>query len=1094
MVRILNEINKFEENKSEINSKEYWDFRFGTGDWEKKQGREQSLFFYRLALELFPDWFCEDIKKNNLSFLDLGCAEGEGVNLFGEYFESKRVCGSDISAAALERAKKYYPGYRFFESDINKLSEDFDVIFSSNTLEHFENPEKIIKNILPHCKKYFVMLIPFREFSRIDEHFATFDYGSFPLKNNGFNLVFYKEADCREIANTQWPGEEIIAIYAKEDAEICKKTLKESENGNWDLLLNQKEWSKKLDLKINELKAENEALKEKIEEDRNAIMQIQFEAAQHKQEELDSRETYVWKTGLKIEKLLRKTGIAFIRSLLDISDYRRIGLRLTLKKGLTEVFERENAAKNKKLKLKLCKEKFLDYKEDREKKYPLNLKDISVPCQKGLISVVLPVFNGGDMVADAIESCILQTEKNFELIVVNDGSTDNTLEVVENFAKSDKRIKIINQENKKLPSALSAGFAAAKGEFLTWISADNVLKRDAFEIMKSELEENPELSMVYTNMKIIDKKGKIKRGHFWFEKPLFSGNVILPDEHRALNTFANNTVGASFMYKSKAGQLLGDYSRYKNTLEDYDYWMRMNSLLKISHSKEKKPLYYYRRNDNSLTSSDKELGITKNRYKLMVLDDFRRDFYMSPLVWIVETENENDLLYKEFKEAAASAGHMFLSYDDAMNIGLPEISSGAVYIYFGDFPDKNRVCEIKKYADAVVVSRNLNKENFEYFDLFFSRDQKDDLEKLSDYKGWFYAANGKALFAFADAKLKNNLLYRLEGMMENEEENDKKISIIICTYLRGEKLVDAIWSCLRQSFSKKEYEIVVVDNAPFESGIKEEIMAFAEKYKEYGEFIRYIAVPQKGLSSARNAGMWNAKGEYLLFLDDDALCDYYLLEELYTAFKYHPTAGIVGGQVILEVPFPRPSVLLKGFENIWSQFKVTYSTYKEATQQFEFPYGANYSARKSALWRAGGFRMCYGRVGNDYAGGEETALCFKMLQIGYTIGIQPKAKVLHRVDRERFNPEHVKKTIRAGIFTSYRFYRDLHTEVGWTLGYVREQVKITKGEIKKLKKKKVEPIEIFYKECYLSAWSELYDYMKKREEENKIRETKNKGV
>ena len=93
MVRILNEINKFEENKSEINSKEYWDFRFGTGDWEKKQGREQSLFFYRLALELFPDWFCEDIKKNNLSFLDLGCAEGEGVNLFGEYFESKRVCG-----------------------------------------------------------------------------------------------------------------------------------------------------------------------------------------------------------------------------------------------------------------------------------------------------------------------------------------------------------------------------------------------------------------------------------------------------------------------------------------------------------------------------------------------------------------------------------------------------------------------------------------------------------------------------------------------------------------------------------------------------------------------------------------------------------------------------------------------------------------------------------------------------------------------------------------------------------------------------------------------------------------------------------------
>ena len=1062
-----------------INSKEYWDERFGSGDWELKKGREQSLFFYRIALSLMPEWLKADIEKNSLSVIDLGCAEGEGVNLFGEAFPSSRVCGSDISAAALERAKKYYPDYDFIESDINNIPESFDVVFSSNTLEHFENPEEIIKNILPHCKKYFVMLIPFREFDRIDEHFYTFDYSSFPDINDEFRLIYHKETDLREIEDTQWPGEEMLVVYMrKSEAEKMDFSLNELKNGNWDEIIEKKKTISKREEEIKALEKENYALKEKIEEDRNAIMQIQFEAAQHKQEELDSRETYVWKTGLKIEKILRKTGIAFIRSLLVLSDYKRIGLRLTLKKGINEAFRRENAGKNMKLKLKLCREKFLKYKMQRDELYPLNLEEFDVPSVKDLISVVLPVYNGADMISEAIDSCLNQTEKNFELIIVNDGSTDNTAEIIKHYASIDNRIRVIEQENKKLPTALSVGFAAAKGEYFTWISADNIMLPNALEVMKAELENDPQTAMVYTNMRIIDKKGKIKRGHFWFEKPFFSGNVILPSETNALNTYANNTIGASFMYRAKAAGIIEGYSRYKNTLEDYDYWMRINSLMKLKHSDHSKPLYLYRRHDNSLTARDKELGITKNRYKLMVLDDFRRDFYMSQLIWVAETEDEQNPYYIAFVEAAKKAGHIFMTYEKVRETELPPIASGVCYIYFGNNPDGEKTEYMHRHSGTVLVSDgNAPAGGFD-FCITTKKEEGRELEKLDGYRGWFYAASGETVFSLADSKIKNNLLYSIEGMIENESVNEKKISIIICTYLRGEKLIDAIWSALRQSFSKKDYEIIVVDNAPDTSGIREDIRYFQEKYSQYEDFIRYIAVPQKGLSPARNAGMWNAKGEYLLFMDDDALCDYYVLEELYTAFKYHPNAGIVGGQVILDVPFPRPRVLLKGFESLWSQFKVSYNSYKEVVQQFEFPYGANYSARKKALWRAGGFRMCYGRVGNDFSGGEETALCFKMLQIGYAIGIQPQAKVLHRVNEDRFSEEHVKKTIRAGILTSYRFYKDLHTEIGWTKKYVEKQIKITEGEIKKLTKKGVEPIEIFYKKCYLDVWQELLEIMK----------------
>lgn len=1071
---------------TEINSKEYWDERFGSGDWEKKEGREQSLFFYNVAISLMPDWLKDDINKNSLSIIDLGCAEGEGVNLFGKEFKSSKVCGSDISAAALEKARKYYPDYSFIECDINNIPENFDVVFSSNTLEHFENPHEVIKNILPRCKKYFVMLIPFREFERIDEHFYTFDYKSFCDVNGEFRLVYHKELDCSKLKDTQWPGEEMLVVYIKKDeAEKMGFSLNDLENGNWDEIVEKKRMLLEKEEKLSALEKENSALKERIEEDRNAIMQIQFEAAQHKQEELDSRETYVWRTGLKIERILRKTGIAFIRSLLVLSDYKRIGLSLTLKKGINEAFRRENASKKLKLKLRLCKEKFLKYKNQREENYLLNIDEFDVPSQKGLVSVVLPVYNGSDMIKEAIESCLGQTEGNFELIIVNDGSTDNTQEIIKYYQELDNRIKVIEQENKKLPTALNVGFAAASGEFLTWISADNVMLPNALEVMKKELESHEDTAMVYTNMRLIDKKGRIKRGHFWFEKPFWSGNVILPSETDALNIYANNTIGASFMYRAKVAGIIGGYSQYKNTLEDYDYWMRINSLLKIRHSDYAKPLYLYRRHDNSLTARDKELGITKNRYKLMVLDDFRRDFYMSQLIWVAETEDEENPYYKDFVKAAEKAGHIFMSFEKVRDTELPPIASGVCYIYFGNCPDAEKVEFMHRHSGTVLVSSEKVSAGGFDFCITTKKEDKEELENLGGYRGWFYAASGKTIFSLADSKIKNNLLYSIEGMIENESVNEKKISIIVCTYLRGEKLIDAIWSAIRQSFSKKDYEIIVVDNAPETSGIREDIRYFQEKYSQYEDFIRYIAVPQKGLSPARNAGMWNAKGEYLLFIDDDALCDYYVLEELYTAFKYHPNAGIVGGQVILDVPFPRPKVLLKGFENVWSQFKVSYNSYKEVTQQFEFPYGANYAARKKALWRAGGFRMCYGRVGNDFSGGEETALCFKMLQIGYTIGIQPQAKVLHRVDESRFSKEHVKKTIRAGILTSYRFYKDLHTEIGWTKKYVAKQIKITEGEIRKLTKKGVEPIEIFYKKCYLDVWQELLEIMKNEKAQQK---------
>lgn len=1067
-------------SESQINSKEYWDERFGSGDWEEKQGREQSTFFYCVAKELLPQWFLDDVRENRLSVCDLGCAEGEGVDILGGLFPHSRMIGSDVSDAALERARNYYPQYEFVQADINNLPFDADVMFTSNTLEHFHEPDSIIENVLPHCGKYFVMLIPFRELERIDEHFYTFDYDSFPLNRGKFSIVFYKEIDCTEMEGTQWPGPEILVIYQKSGTPgFAERTLAHLQNGRWEEynqirkeLYGGEGLIREYVEALHEREREVARLNNQLEEDRNAILQIQFEAAQHKLAELASRETYIWRTGVRIEALLKRTGVAFIRSLLVLADFKRAGLILTVRKGWNECFHRVNTKRNKKLLLRQCRNKFRRFKQRREEDAHIDLTHLRCPRAERLVSIVMPVLNGEYVIREAIDSVLAQTYGNFELIIINDGSTDRTPEIIEEYAKRDARIHVYHQENRKLPRTLTRGFELARGEFYTWTSADNVMLPDCIEILVKELRAHPEQGMVYGNIRLINARGKIKRGHFWYEQPFFSGNVNLPLSAEALNTYANNTVGAAFLYRAEVGQTLGSYSRYKHTLEDYDYWMRLNSLFSMRHTDEKKALYQYRWHDESLTAHDKELGITKNRYKLMALDDFRRDFYLSALVWVVEAENENQAEYAEFKTALQAAGQRLLDRRQALSYTLPEIEPNVVYVYFGDHPQES-VSPMRRFSAAAWVSGAVQESGAEWFDVCVTTDEKARLPLLEYGKGWFAVGGGRNIYAFLDSKIKNDILYRMEGMIENTPVCERKISIIICTYKRGEKLIDALWSVLRQSFGKRDYEILIVDNDPFESGIENEILSFAEKYAEYGEFVRYIGVPQKGLSYARNAGMWNARGDILLFLDDDVLADYYLLEEIYTAFKYHPDAGVIGGQIILDVPFPRPEVVRKGWESLWSQFTVVDSVYKDVTQQFEFPYGANFAVRRKALMQIGGFRMCYGRVGNDFAGGEETAVAFLMRKIGYTVGIQPRAKVLHRVDHDRFTREHVKKTIRAGILTSYRFFTDLHTSVGWTRKYVQSQINITRRELQRFIRKQVDPMDIFHKRCTLAAWQEM---------------------
>jgi teichuronic acid biosynthesis glycosyltransferase TuaH len=196
-----------------VNSKDYWDMRFRT-DWEIQQGREQTTFFCNIILTYLPEWLTVDIKYNHLSICDAGCADGDAVHMLSKFFPHSKVEGVDFSKEAIERAKKYYPDHSFYCSSIEDITKEYDVILSSNTLEHFQQPFAVLKHLLKKAKKHVILLLPFQEYNRIEEHFFTFDYDSFPLKIDEFALTHYTEIDAASMPNTLWGGKQILVVYS----------------------------------------------------------------------------------------------------------------------------------------------------------------------------------------------------------------------------------------------------------------------------------------------------------------------------------------------------------------------------------------------------------------------------------------------------------------------------------------------------------------------------------------------------------------------------------------------------------------------------------------------------------------------------------------------------------------------------------------------------------------------------------------------------------------------------------------------------------------------------------------------------------------
>lgn len=299
------------------------------------------------------------------------------------------------------------------------------------------------------------------------------------------------------------------------------------------------------------------------------------------------------------------------------------------------------------------------------------------------VSIVLPTYNGEEYIKNSIDSILNQTYTNWELIIVNDCSKDNTAQIIQEYANKDSRIKVItNETNKKLPASLNIGFEKATGDYYTWTSDDNEYYPQAIEKMVNFLENNKDFGMVYARENV--EENGVLQDYIWCDQPTTPETLLklcVP--------------GACFCYRSNVAKTIGKYDENCFLNEDHDYWLRILQQFNIYNLKD--VLYLYRLTNSNLTSTNKDkirAGKIKllRKYREIYANIFPevRVIFKNQLIFDKYTNNEINFkeckksiktskLYKLLKEEyRAYKNPKFLQ--NIMELGFPYIFC-ALYLF-----------------------------------------------------------------------------------------------------------------------------------------------------------------------------------------------------------------------------------------------------------------------------------------------------------------------------------------------------------------------------------------------------------------------------
>lgn len=238
------------------------------------------------------------------------------------------------------------------------------------------------------------------------------------------------------------------------------------------------------------------------------------------------------------------------------------------------------------------------------------------------------------------------------------------------------------------------------------------------------------------------------------------------------------------------------------------------------------------------------------------------------------------------------------------------------------------------------------------------------------------------------------------------------LTAIICTYNRAKYIGGLLESVAKNDLAKSAYEIVLVDNNSTDN-TREICEAFAKAHKDVQ--FRYVLEPEQGLSAARNKGIKEAKGDVIVYIDDDALVDTDYLRTYAEWFEAHPETMACGGPIEPLYETKEPSWMTpytKALLTAWMNYGDKVREYPKG----RYPGGGNAAYRKEVFDKVGLFNTALGRKGGDLMGSEEKDIFDKMHSLGMQVLYLPTPILHHIIPQAKLEPDYFNRlTTQIGI-------------------------------------------------------------------------------
>ena len=460
------------------------------------------------------------------------------------------------------------------------------------------------------------------------------------------------------------------------------------------------------------------------------------------------------------------------------------------------------------------------------------------------ISVIVPVYNCEDYLEESIRSVLNQSFKDFEIICMDDGSTDDSLKILNQMAEEDSRIKVFTQENQGSSAARNNALKKVTGDYVYFFDGDDYIVEDCLEKAYNNALANDSDMVIFKYDEYRDNSFK-KHSNIDIEK-------VFPNKD--FNNFSFNCYDYRKLafkgpfapwFKFYKGQFLKEHEslEFPINLNHNDVAFHLKTILKASKiSFIPENLYHYRL-DNPNSISNTRLKRYKDIFAIVkVVEDFLKE------------ENLYDEFNKEFEffKITRILYEMRGRPDEYMSLAKEELSQ-------------------------VDLKNDLLNE-----DLLFKLDSLYNSDTIAEY----------------DEKIKN---YRLEkknkkstkeandSSIDSKELNDSKrydfkFSVVMPIYNVEEYLGEAIESLINQSIGFEEnIELIIVDDESPDNS-KEIALDYQEKYPNN---IKCLSKPNGGQASAFNLGLGHVHGKYINFLDSDDYISSNAFEEVYDFFEEH---------------------------------------------------------------------------------------------------------------------------------------------------------------------------------------------------------------